>query len=137
MTAPTARTRTPVRKPTRTELENSLEAYFYKSIREKLGAHLLKLVPVEKGTPDRLVLLPYGRSAFVELKVTGGAVEPRQALFAQRISHLGHVVHVLTDRVEVDAWIRHQAQQYDVAALKAAKQYRADRKKSVRGAARA
>lgn len=124
MTTPLTRRR----RPTRHELESSLEAYTYRQVRLKLGGHIIKLIPVEKGTPDRLVILPFGRTQFIELKVTGGRVEPRQQLWHERISHLGHTVPVLTDRVEVDAWINAQAAAYDVDALKARKQYTRKRK---------
>src|SRR5687768_17543006 len=58
---------TPVRRRT----ERSIEARFVKLMQQK-GYEIRKFVsPGRRGSPDRLVLLPKGRCAFVELKAPG------------------------------------------------------------------
>lgn len=90
--------------PTRAELEASLEAYFRKVVRQQLNGYTMKLVPAEKGAPDRLVLLPGGRVILLELKAVGGALAPAQRYWHDRASDLGTHVPVLVGREQVDQW---------------------------------
>lgn len=56
---------------------------------QELGGATVKLVQGE-GLPDRLVLLPGGRAAFVELKKPeGGVVAPLQVLRHRELDKLG------------------------------------------------
>lgn len=100
------------RKPTLTELESSLEAYFYKQVRLVLGGKVFKLAPTEKGLPDRLVLLPGGIKDLVELKAVTGRTSAAQDLMFSRMAELGSHVYVLTGREQVDRWIAAKAQYY-------------------------
>ena len=90
--------------PTRKELEASLEAYFRKSVKEKLGGHVVKLAPTEKGVPDRLVMLPGGRLVLVELKADGGRLSPAQEYWHERAKDLGTEVVVLEGRGQIHQW---------------------------------
>ncbi len=47
------------------------------------------------GAPDRLVLMPYGRFFFVELKQNTGSLEPSQEILFPRLRKRGFPVHVL------------------------------------------
>lgn len=96
--------------PTTRELEASLEAYFRKKVRT-LGGHLVKLAPTEKGVPDRLVLLPCGRMYLVELKADGGALQPAQRYWHEKVSHLGTKVVVLEGRGQIHQWIVARAEE--------------------------
>lgn len=51
--------------------------------------------PGMDGMPDRLVLLPTGRIAFVEVKRPGGVVRPLQAVRHAQLRRLGFKVAVL------------------------------------------
>ncbi|NCX93176.1 MAG: VRR-NUC domain-containing protein [Gammaproteobacteria bacterium] len=67
-----------------------------KSSTEKLGGMCLKLVSVSiAGVPDRLVLLPGGRVAFVELKAPGKKPSKQQLAVHQQLRELGFKVEVL------------------------------------------
>lgn len=94
-----------MRTPTRSELEASLEAYFLRVVR-LTGGMAIKLAPTQKGLPDRLVLLPGGRTYLVELKTESGVPSPSQRVWHQRVASLGHRVATLYGRNGIDAWIR-------------------------------
>ena len=91
--------------PTHKELEASLEAYFYRQVRLRLGGRVIKLAPTEKGVPDRLVLLPGGRVFLVELKALDGRTSAAQDLFHERAAELGTRVQLLVGRHGVDRWL--------------------------------
>ena len=55
--------------------------------------------PGMAGVPDRLVLLPKGKIAFVELKAPGEEPRPLQKAMMRRIGRLGFPVYVI-DRKE-------------------------------------
>lgn len=94
-----------MRTPTFAELEASVEAYFRRVVRERLGGYTMKLIPAEKGAPDRLVILPGGRLLLVELKVAkGGQVAPAQRYWHERAESLGFTVPVICGRQGVDEW---------------------------------
>lgn len=91
-------------------LEADLEKYFRKAIVGLLRGRLLKLAPTEVGCPDRLVLLPGGRMYLVELKAEGGTLRPKQKHWHARARLQGTIVHVLTGRAGIDAWIAQRQQ---------------------------
>lgn len=86
-------------------LEGGLEAFFYKRVR-LVGGKPIKLIPYEKGLPDRLVIFPGGRMFFVELKTEAGALSPIQLVQHQRLAALGCPVAVVVGKPGVVAWIR-------------------------------
>lgn len=104
MTTPT---HTPPR-PARAQLEASLEEYFRKVVRLKLGGKVIKIAPTERGLPDRLVLLPAGRVAYIELKTVTGRLSPAQEHIHEVFAALGHKVETLYGRGEIDAWVLRQ-----------------------------
>lgn len=67
---------------------------------KKLGGIALKFVsPSFDGMPDRLVLIPDGHIAFVELKAPGKKPRPLQLARHRLLRSLGFRVHVI-DSVE-------------------------------------
>ena len=100
------------RTPTRKELEASLEQYFYKSVRQKLGGDLVKIT-TRKGFPDRLVMLPGNRMFLVELKADGGSASPAQIYIHEKINALGIDVHVLEGRGQVFQWCQERMKDFD------------------------
>lgn len=101
------------RQPSKKELEASLEAYFNRTVRLRLGGRTLKVMPTEKGAPDRMVLLPGGRIYLVELKTDTGKASAAQDLWHERAADLGTRVWVLHGRAEIDAWINARAAALD------------------------
>lgn len=87
--------------------EKSIEQYLREQVRA-LGGRTLKLEPSNaKGVPDRLVILPLGRVAFVELKrPSGGVLAPLQAEWKWWLEINGHRSVVLSSKAEVDQFLR-------------------------------
>lgn len=57
------------------------------------------------GMPDRLLLLPHGRMAFVELKAPGQKPRPLQAARHRLLRGLGFRVYVLDDEGQIGGMI--------------------------------
>lgn len=79
------------------------------SIEDTLGRHAkargvwaIKFIPVVRGLPDRILLAPDGRVAFVELKKRGKRPTRIQAAIHRRLRRLGFPV-VVIDRAELVA----------------------------------
>ena len=67
---------------------------------KRLGGMAVKFVsPGLDGVPDRIVLLPGGKVAFVELKVPGKKLRPLQGKRKRQLERLGFPVYVV-DGVE-------------------------------------
>lgn len=64
----------------------------------KAGGLALKFVsPGMSGIPDRIVLMPHGRMAFVEVKAPGQKPRPLQLAVHRTLRSLGFRVYVLDD----------------------------------------
>lgn len=73
---------------------------------KQMGGMALKFVsPGLAGVPDRLVLLPGGRCAFVELKAPGKTLRPLQAFRQKQLEALGFPYYVVDRMDAVDAVI--------------------------------
>lgn len=90
----------------RIESEAFLESYFRTNVARLLRGRVVKMVPVEKGMPDRLVLLPGGRLELVELKTTGGTRSVTQKIWHDR-AYVGQGIRVVTlhGRKQIDDYI--------------------------------
>lgn len=87
-------------------LETAIENYLDRQVRLK-GGRTFKIAAVfEKGVPDRLVLSPWGRQYLVEMKKADGVLSPTQVEKHRQIKRMGHVVHVLASKAEVDAFVK-------------------------------
>ena len=63
---------------------------------KKRGGLALKFVsPGLDGVPDRLVLLPHGRIAFIEVKAPGQKLRPLQVRRKEQLEALGFSVYCL------------------------------------------
>lgn len=70
--------------------ESALERKLVLAV-EKIGGKAVKwTAPGFAGVPDRIVLLPYGVVAFVEMKAPGQKLKPLQGYWKQRLEELGH-----------------------------------------------
>lgn len=75
--------------------ESSVERKLVSGIK-KLGGQAYKFVsPGNAGVPDRIVIMPYGRVYFVELKTDTGKLSPLQKVQIGRLQALGLDVRVL------------------------------------------
>ncbi|CAM3744670.1 VRR-NUC domain-containing protein [Cohnella lubricantis] len=67
---------------------------------ESIGGEMPKWVsPGNRGVPDRIVILPRGRTVFVEMKAPGEPLEPLQRKWRKTLLGLGHR-HYKIDSVE-------------------------------------
>ncbi|WP_252393362.1 VRR-NUC domain-containing protein [Listeria ilorinensis] len=83
-------------------LESEIEKYLKTEV-EKAGALCWKFMsPGNAGVPDRIVLLPDGRTWFIELKAPGKAPRPLQMKRIRQLQSLKQRVFVIDSKEEVD-----------------------------------
>ena len=75
--------------------ESDLEARLVRGVKALGGAAYKFVSPGNAGVPDRLVVLPGGIVAFVELKAEGGRLSPMQRRQITRLLELGADVTVV------------------------------------------
>jgi hypothetical protein len=86
-------------------LERQVEAYLGSKIK-RLGGKCWKWTGMS-GVPDRIVFLPGGVDAFVEVKTVGGRVSAIQAVVHGMIRALGPPVFVVYTKAEIDVLLDH------------------------------
>jgi len=75
--------------------EKYIEQKLVKAVK-KMGGMAPKFVsPGFDGVPDRIVLLPMGRMAFVELKAPGKKMRPLQVKRKRQLEALGFLVYCI------------------------------------------
>lgn len=90
-------------------LESAVEARFRRAV-QRLGGYTMKLVPADKGAPDRLVILPGGVIRLVELKTDRGRRSPAQDYWHDRVADRGVDVDTVYGVAGVDEWAATAAQ---------------------------
>lgn len=74
---------------------------------KKMGGLAPKFVsPGLDGMPDRIVLFPMGRIAFVELKAPGGKMRPLQVRRKRQLEGLGFLVYCIDDIGQIDGVLK-------------------------------
>ena len=82
-------------------LEKTIE-YKLKSAVKNMGGIAFKFTaPGINGVPDRLVLLPYGKLAFIELKAQGKEMRPLQVHRKKQLEHLGFSVYCIDSAEQI------------------------------------
>ena len=81
--------------------EKKIEKKLVKRIREIGGLALKFVSPGYDGVPDRLILIAYGKIAFVEVKAPGEKPRPLQVSRINKIKSLGFKVYVLDDEKQI------------------------------------
>ena len=79
--------------------EKTIETKLVKAVKEKGGIAPKFVSPGLDGVPDRLVLLPGGKIAFIELKATGKKLRPLQVRRKSQLEKLGFSVYCI-DRAD-------------------------------------
>ena len=82
--------------------EKYIESKLVKAVKEMEGVALKFVSPGLDGMPDRLVLLPMGRIAFVEIKSPGKKPRPLQLARHEMLRKLGFKVFVLDDATDIE-----------------------------------
>ncbi|EFM10152.1 VRR-NUC domain protein [Paenibacillus curdlanolyticus YK9] len=85
--------------------ERDIETYLREKVRAAGGKAYKWTSPGNAGVPDRIVMLPGGRVAFVELKAPGKKATPLQVNQQRTISNLGLPVTVIDSKAGADAFI--------------------------------
>lgn len=81
--------------------EKEVEQKLVKTVR-KAGGFCIKFTsPGFDGVPDRLVLLPKGRIAFIELKASGKKPRALQIRRMKQLSNLGFACYVIDNTDEI------------------------------------
>ena len=82
--------------------ESSVEKYLVRRCEER-GWQCLKFLSTNCiGMPDRLIVLPGGRVAWVELKTDGGKLSEIQRYRIGQLRIQGHAVHVVWSKEQAD-----------------------------------
>ena len=79
--------------------EKTVESKFTKTVKSKGGLAVKFTSPGFNGMPDRLVMFPGGRIAFVEVKAPGEKPRPLQIVRMKLLRRFGFRVYVL-DSIE-------------------------------------
>ena len=84
------------------ESEKVIEAYLVRKVKAMGGLCLKFSSQTDIGYPDRIVLLPGGKTVWVELKSKGGKPRRIQELRMESLTALGFEVHVADSSGKVD-----------------------------------
>ena len=86
--------------------ERNIETYLRDQVRKAGGWAPKWTSPGNNGVPDRIVIMPGGRMAFVELKAPGKKPTQLQLVQHERLRALGCDVRVIDSREGVDELIK-------------------------------
>ncbi|UUZ96006.1 VRR-NUC domain-containing protein [Paenibacillus sp. P25] len=85
--------------------ESTLEQRLVREVK-KIGGIAPKWVsPGNNGVPDRIVILPNGRTVYVEMKAPGEKPTALQERWVKRLRAMGHKVYVLDSAEAIDRFI--------------------------------
>lgn len=86
--------------------EKALERYLVQRIKSLGGVCLKYSNPGMVGYPDRICLLPGGRTVWIELKSKGEKPTTLQRLRHGQLSAIGHTVHICDSRESIDSILK-------------------------------
>ena len=81
--------------------EKTIEQKLVTATKAKGGVALKLTSPTMNGLPDRLILLPKGKIAFVELKAPGKKPRPLQTARHDMLRSLGFKVYVVDNAEQI------------------------------------
>lgn len=82
-------------------LERAIERYLIHEVKRRNGLALKFVSPGISGVPDRIVLLPRGKMAFVELKAPGETLRPLQVKRKNQLEILGFEVYCVDGILQI------------------------------------
>lgn len=86
--------------------ERFIERKFVEAVKKKGGFAPKFVSPGLDGMPDRIVLFPIGKIAFVELKAAGEMMRPLQVRRKRQLEELGFSVYCVDDVSQIDGVIK-------------------------------
>lgn len=81
--------------------ERDIEQQLVKAVKKTGGLCLKFISPSMNGVPDRLLLMPNGRAAFVELKSTGKKMRALQKRRKEQLEGLGFPVFCIDSAEQI------------------------------------
>ena len=81
--------------------ERDIEQKLVKAVKAKGGLAPKFVSPGFDGVPDRIVLLPRGRIAFIELKANGRKLRPLQVKRKRQLEALGFSVYCVSSTEQI------------------------------------
>lgn len=85
--------------------ESIIEKYLKKEITKLNGLCLKWVAPGTRGVPDRIIIMPKGKTYFTEMKQENGKLDPLQKYLHKQFAARDHNVYVLWSKSEVDRFI--------------------------------
>ena len=85
--------------------ERIIESALVSATKKRHGMCLKFVSPGCDGVPDRIVLLPYGKIAFVELKAPGKKMRPLQEKRKRQLESLGFLVFCIDDKDKIEVML--------------------------------
>ena len=82
-------------------LEKTIENKLKTAVKDMGGIAFKFIAPGINGVPDRLVLLPYGKLAFIELKSPGRKMRPIQVRRKRQLELLGFSVYCIDSTEQI------------------------------------
>jgi len=86
--------------------EKNVETKLVKAVKNMGGLSPKFISPGLDGVPDRLVLLPGGKIAFIELKAPGKELRPLQVRRKRQLEALGFLVYCIDNPEQIGEIIR-------------------------------
>lgn len=90
--------------------EKDVEGYLVKKVKAAGGKAYKWVSPGNAGVPDRIVLMPGGTMAFVELKRPGGQARALQKAKIRELLSLGFTACLVDSKAEADALVCYLAE---------------------------
>lgn len=82
--------------------ESKIEQKLKRAVEKRGGLCLKFISPSYTGVPDRLILIAFGKVAFVEIKAPGKKPRPLQLARINKIRSLGFLVYVLDNEQDIE-----------------------------------
>lgn len=82
-------------------LEKTIEHKLKSAVKNMGGIAFKFTAPGINGVPDRLVLLPHGKLAFIELKAPGKEMRPLQGYRKKQLEQLGFSVYCIDSAEQI------------------------------------
>ena len=83
-------------------LESTVERHLREEAKKRKGMALKFVSPGMNGVPDRIVLLPHGVIAFIELKAPGKKMRPLQVRRKRQLEKLGFSVYCVDSLEQIE-----------------------------------